>query len=131
MSLTDTTLALRNGAGAQVAFNDDGGPGLNSRIEFTASSGGMYFLDAGGFGTNTGTYTLATRVDDVSDDINSIDSIAANGSRSGTINSASDQDFFRILLTAGQNYTFDAVGVGLAIRRWRCATRCRHAARVR
>ena len=68
----------------------------------------------GGFSTNTGSYTLATRVDDVSDDINSIDSIAVNGVRSGTINSAADEDWFQIFLTAGQAYTFDAVGIGLS-----------------
>ena len=65
MSLSDTTLALRNSAGTQLAFNDDGGPGLDSRIEFTATAGGTYYLDVGGFSANTGTYTLSTRVDDV------------------------------------------------------------------
>ena len=113
-TLSDPTLTLRNSAGAQVAFNDDGGPGLDSRIEFTAGGSGMYFLDVGGFGANTGSYSLATRIDDVSDDVNSIDTIAVNGVRSGQINSAADQDFFQIFLTAGQNYTFDAVGVGLS-----------------
>ena len=53
-------------------------------------------------------------MDDVSDDVNSIDTIAVNGVRSGTINSATDQDFFQIFLAAGQTYTFDAVGVGLS-----------------
>jgi hypothetical protein len=114
VGLSDPTLALRNSAGAQVSFNDDGGPGLDSRIEFTAGSSGMYFLDVGGFSANTGSYTLSTRVDDVSDDVNSIDTIAVNGVRSGTINSATDQDFFQIFLAAGQAYTFDAVGVGLS-----------------
>jgi hypothetical protein len=114
VGLSDTTLTLRNSAGTQVAFNDDGGPGLDSRIEITPASSGMYFLDVGGFGANTGSYSLATRIDDVSDDVNTIDSIAVNGVRSGTINSATDQDFYQILLTAGQSYTFDAVGVGLS-----------------
>ena len=114
VGLSDTTLALHDNAGAQLAFNDDGGPGLNSQIKFTAGSGGMYFLDVGGFSANTGSYTLSTRVDDVADDIYTTDSIAVNGVRSGTINSATDQDFFQIFLAAGQTYTFDAVGVGLS-----------------
>jgi hypothetical protein len=113
VGLSDPTLALRNSAGTQLAFNDDGGPGLDSRIEFTASSSGMYFLDVGGYSTHTGSYNLAARIDDAADDIDTTDSIAAGGLRSGTINSAADQDYFRIFLTAGNNYTFDAVGVGL------------------
>ena len=100
-TLSDPTLTLRNGAGAQLAFNDDGGPGLDSRIEFTAGSSGMYFLDVGGYSANTGSYSLATRIDDVSDDVNSIDTIAVNGVRSGQINSAADQDFFQIFLIGG------------------------------
>jgi hypothetical protein len=114
VGLSDPTLALRNSAGTQLAFNDDGGPGLDARVEFTATSSGMHFLDVGGYSTNTGSYSLSTRVDDVANDIYTTDSIAAGGFRSGTINSAADQDFFRIFLTAGQNYTFDAVGVGLS-----------------
>ena len=113
-TLSDATLALRNSVGTQLAFNDDGGPGLDSRIEFTATANGTYFLDVGGFGTNAGAYTLSTRVDDVSDDVNSIDSVAVGGSRSGTINSAADEDWFRVSLTAGQSYIFDAHGVSLS-----------------
>ena len=64
-TLSDPTLALHNAAGTQLAFNDDGGPGLNSRIEFTAATSGTYFLDVGGFSSATGSYTLSTRVADV------------------------------------------------------------------
>jgi hypothetical protein len=114
VGLSDPTLALRNSSGTQLAFNDDGGPGLDSRVEFTASSSGMYFLDVGGYSTNTGSYSLSTRIDDVADDVNTTDSIIAGGVRSGTINSAADQDFFQIFLTAGQHYNFDVTGVGLS-----------------
>jgi serralysin len=57
-SLSDPTLAVHNGAGTVLAFNDDSGGTLNPHINFTAPSAGTYFLDVGGFGTNTGTYTL-------------------------------------------------------------------------
>ena len=57
-SLTDPALALHNSAGTQLAFNNDGGVGLNAHIDFIAAASGTYFLDVGGFGTNTGTYTL-------------------------------------------------------------------------
>lgn len=113
-TLADPTLSLRNSAGTSLVFNDDGGPGNAARIEFTAGSSGRYYLDVGGFSTNTGTYGLAARVDDVSDDIETIDSVAVNGSRTGLIDSTTDVDFFSIFLTAGQFYVFDAVAGSLA-----------------
>lgn len=106
----DTTLALRNAAGVALTFNDDGGVGVNARIEFTATSTGTHYLDVGGFGTNAGTYSLAARIDDVADDVETTDSLALGSSRSGTIIGATDQDFFRIFLTAGQSYIFDSTG---------------------
>lgn len=57
--LGDTTLGLRDAAGALLAFNDDVAPGvLNSRLDWTATTGGAYFLDIGGYGTNTGGWHL-------------------------------------------------------------------------
>ena len=38
--------------------NDDGGSGLNSRARFTAPSSGIFYIAAGGFEGNRGTYTL-------------------------------------------------------------------------
>ncbi len=38
--------------------NDDGGSGLNSQVVFTPSESGVYYLSAGSFSSNTGTYTL-------------------------------------------------------------------------
>lgn len=54
----DPTLTLRDGAGTQLAYNDDGGTGLNSHIEYTASSSGWYYLDVGSYGSHTGSYLL-------------------------------------------------------------------------
>src|SRR5690242_10696548 len=42
----DPTLALRNAAGVQLAFDDDSGPGLNSLLTFRAPTSGVYYLDA-------------------------------------------------------------------------------------
>ena len=39
--------------------NDDGGYGLNSRLTFTPSADGTYYVSAGAFGGYTGTYTLS------------------------------------------------------------------------
>lgn len=42
--------------GTTVAFDDDGGQGLNSMLTFTAGTTGVYYIDASGFGNNTGDY---------------------------------------------------------------------------
>ena len=39
--------------------NDDGGSGYNSQIIFTAEQSGSYYVAAGGFGSNTGSYQLS------------------------------------------------------------------------
>jgi hypothetical protein len=129
-SLSDPTLAVRESInlpfpfglhlpGRQVAFNDDGGRGLDSRIEFTPPHSGFYFLEGGGFASGTGTSRVTMRADDHPDDIdtpptdrrsNSNDNIFPNGVRSGIINTAPDQDYFGINLVRGQHYTFDVIG---------------------
>jgi serralysin len=61
-SSIDSYLRLRDAAGNQLAFNDDGGGGLNSRITFTATSTGTYYLDAGTYQDQTsGAYTLSAQ----------------------------------------------------------------------
>lgn len=61
--VSDTYLELRNAGGAIVAFDDDGGPGTNSAITFTASTTGTFFLNAGSYSNSyTGGYTLTAAV---------------------------------------------------------------------
>lgn len=56
--LSDPYLRLyRNGT--LIELDDDGGAGLDSRIEFTAIQTGTYFLAAGAYSTATGTYRLS------------------------------------------------------------------------
>src|SRR5437763_1016070 len=57
-TLSDSYLRLLNSSGTQLAFNDDNGSTLHSRITFTAASTGTFYLQAGAYGTNTGSYTL-------------------------------------------------------------------------
>jgi len=58
--LLDPTLTLTDSSGNQVAFDDDGGPGFNSHIDFTATDTGTYTLSVAGWGNETGDYTLYT-----------------------------------------------------------------------
>jgi len=59
-TLPDTRLTLFDTDGVtQIAFDDDGGEGLASKIEWTAPASGTYFLEVGPFSnTQTGTYSL-------------------------------------------------------------------------
>ena len=66
-SLSDSWLELYAGDGTTLlTFDDDGGAGLASRIEWTASFGGTVFLKVRGYNLNsdTGTYTLDVNVMD-------------------------------------------------------------------
>ncbi|MBK9387489.1 MAG: PPC domain-containing protein [Planctomycetes bacterium] len=58
--VNDTTLRLLDAQGTALAFDDDTGPGLYSRLEL-ALEAGTYYLEVGGFGTAVGGYLLETR----------------------------------------------------------------------
>ncbi|WP_132446719.1 pre-peptidase C-terminal domain-containing protein [Sulfitobacter indolifex] len=58
VGLTDPYLRLRNASGTELAANDDGGAGLDSLITFTVPSNGLYYIEAGAYGSNTGTYQI-------------------------------------------------------------------------
>src|SRR5882672_9461005 len=58
-ALSDAYLRLLNSSGTQVTFDDDSGPLYNSKLTFTASTSGTYFVSAEGYGgTTTGQYLL-------------------------------------------------------------------------
>ncbi|MEL7255347.1 MAG: M10 family metallopeptidase C-terminal domain-containing protein [Pseudomonadota bacterium] len=59
LSLGDPLVTLYDASGQQIASNDDGGPGLNSLLEFTATETGTYYIAADAYGINTGTYALS------------------------------------------------------------------------
>ncbi len=72
--LTDPTLSLRDSAGTEIFFNDDSGTALwgpvgnttsgqDSRIVFTATSTGAFYLDVGAFNNSvTGDFMLTSVV---------------------------------------------------------------------
>lgn len=57
----DTYLELYDSSGTLVAFNDDGGGGLNSMLSFAATTGGTYYINARSYNNATaGTYQIST-----------------------------------------------------------------------
>nr|VFK63679.1 MAG: pre-peptidase C-terminal domain-containing protein [Candidatus Kentron sp. UNK]VFK70893.1 MAG: pre-peptidase C-terminal domain-containing protein [Candidatus Kentron sp. UNK] len=100
--------------------DDDGGTSTNSRVTFTASSSGYYYVAAGAFGSNTGTYRLTATAlgiipppspsDDYSASTGTRGRLNLNGSTTGNIERSGDRDWFRIRLNAGQRVRFDLEG---------------------
>ena len=72
-TLDDSTLTLFAPDGTtELAYDDDGGSGLDSLIDWTAPTSGTYFVQVAGFGSAYGSYGL-------------VSSITAPGSGSSTI----------------------------------------------
>ena len=103
--------------------NDDGGHLFDSRVRFTPTSAGAYFVNAGSFwDSTTGTYELS--VADVTGQpppVGPADDYAAGTDTSGTVKLGEaafgsledfgDQDWFAVELVAGKTYQFDAMGL--------------------
>jgi len=109
----DTTLTLRNSSGTQLQFNDDAGGTVFSSITFTAASSGTYFVDVGAYSDSlTGGYGVrvtqfASTPDTVPGDSSTTATVTVGGvAIQGSINNASDHDWFKVTLTAGQTYVF-------------------------
>jgi len=117
-TLPDTFLnGIYDSSGALIAgtTNDDGGAGLNSLVDFTPTSAGTYFVSVGGYADNQGTYTLSVSTDAVSrddfaGDSSTSGSVSLGGSSTGSIETAEDQDWFSVSLTAGRVYQVDLEG---------------------
>lgn len=58
-STLDSYLELRNSSGTSVASNDDGGGNNNSLINYTPTTSGTYYLDARGYGSTIGNYSVS------------------------------------------------------------------------
>ena len=53
----DPTVAIYNAYGQRMAFNDDGGSGLDSQLSTTLTPG-SYIIEVAGYSTSTGPFTL-------------------------------------------------------------------------
>ena len=117
-SLSDSWLELYAGDGTTLlTFDDDGGAGLASSIEWTASSGETFFLKVRGYNlnSNTGTYTLDVNVmdsappvfDDHDNDASTATAAAMNSQTAGNIEVPSDTDWFQFEVVGGSSYVFE------------------------
>ncbi len=114
----DPYLSLRDSSGAEVAFDDDSGPGQDSLIHYTAALSGTYYLDVSQFG-GTGSVSYAALMaqqinapDQAAGSTATTATLAVGAAVNGVIETFDDTDWYAVTLTAGQRYLFtlDAAG---------------------
>ena len=110
--LTDPFLELRSPTGALLRTDDDAAGGVDARILFTPTVNGVYHLVARDHQRGLGAYTITATVsgDDYRDTIATTGLAVINGSVTGVVNFAADNDWFRVNLTAGREYTVQLLG---------------------
>jgi hypothetical protein len=116
-TLADSYLRLLSGAsgtGTVLTQDDDGGVGLNSRIVYTPTTSGTYYLQAGEFGDNaTGTYRVFAHADEYRDTVEgngAAGAIDTGASRVGSLQVAGDHDIWGTTLISGLTYTIQERG---------------------
>ena len=101
LTLTDPKLGLRSSSGIILATDDNSGIGLNSRLIFTPTTTGQYFLDAQVSGINDkGTYRI------IANSSPTAGIITFGVPKNGTINFNGDFDSYSVTLTSGITYGF-------------------------
>lgn len=117
--IQDSYLRLHNGAGTLIAENDDiAFPGNTySRIVFTATTSGTYFVNVGAYNDlETGNFRL-TAASDLTDSIPGSSATTASltvdgPAVAGVLDAAGDHDWYRVSLVAGTTYTFFTSATG-------------------
>ena len=109
-------IGIHNAAGGLIhgTWARDGGAGVfpNSRVTFTATNDGTYYVEAAGDGNGTGTYTLSVThlTDDYTAGADTTGTVDVGGSVTGEIEITNDRDWFAVELDAGKTYRIDMKG---------------------
>ena len=106
VTLVDSVLRVIGTNGmTELAMDDNSGPGNASLINWTAPSSGTYYVEARGFNNNTGTYNVSlSLIDDHGNNAAGASAIAVPSTRAGTVEVASDVDWFSFSAVAGVIY---------------------------
>lgn len=97
------------------SHNDDIVSGVvrESRVTFTPTASGVYYISAGAWGTDQGTYRLSiadTSLDDYTANIATTGTVSVGGTATGQADGSTDHDWFAVTLIAGYVYNFDLRG---------------------
>ena len=88
----------------------DGGTGRNSRLTFTATESGTYYIAASAHSMGVGTYEVEVWEDDFAASRNTTGTVEVGGATTGEIQRADDLDHFAVELEAGKTYQIDMGG---------------------
>jgi hypothetical protein len=120
-TLADPTLSLLNTSGTVLGSDNDSGAGADSRILFTPTASGTYYLAIRSTSSAaSGTYTIAATAnpDDYAASTATTGSVTVGGTAEGVIEAPGNRDWFRATLVAGTTYTARVAGTatGAALR---------------
>ena len=102
----DPYLRLMDAAGNVVKLDDNGGGSGNALLTYTAAAAGTYYLSAEGSRDSFGAYTLTGTYDVITASSQTTSTLATNGTAgSSSIDTAGDQDWWKVDLKAGYTYT--------------------------
>jgi len=108
LTLDDPWLWLRNSDGTSIVADNDSGLGNNSRIIYTPTLSGLYFLDAQESGVNaSGTYRLIVNSAD------RVEQLTLGLDKTGSIEFTGNIDKYSVYLTKGVAYGFSITGTTL------------------
>ena len=124
MGLIDSYLLLYNSSGGLIAYDDDGGLGRSSLITFTPTTTGTYYLGASswyhldstapGYPTaDSGDYTINMWIKNAATDVGGTVGTAptiGEGITYGYVDTAADQDVYRVEVEEGMVYAFNYSG---------------------
>ena len=129
-TLVDPLPVLRDANGNFINQNDDGGTALDSRLEYTPTVSGTFFIEVRALASGTGTYTVSVTgqpvsgggddggggfispIDDVMpDNTGTTGFLTADGpALQRAINFSGDSDWFRIQSVEGVKYEINILG---------------------
>ena len=118
-TLSDPFLTLYDQTGDFVSSNDDY-TSRDSSLTFTVEGSTFFYASAGGFDDAVGSYRLDVRevsqpnLDETSDapsGTGTTYSVAVGATFTGEIDTNSDVDWVRVMLTAGESYTIGVSGI--------------------
>lgn len=112
-TLGNPFLELRDAEGELIG-SDTNGVGANDLAGYSASADGTVFVAAGGY-FSAGTFRLSAReiVGDVPGNLATSAVIQLGQSKSGVLDFAGDQDWYRVEVVAGKTYAFGLEGFGV------------------
>ena len=108
-----TAISLRARGRDGGGTGDRHGTGDNSRLSFTASESGTYYIAAGADWGGRGTFELEVTDPDAPDlpeDTSTAGRVVVGHSANDQIEQANDVDWFAVELVAGRTYTIDLRG---------------------